>query len=159
VEIGGFVRKIWDPERGTYTNVMTTPGPIFDEYLAKHAKWNLWMASMSPLVRVTEVIATPEGSEFWRITAKVQNQGYLPTNVTEQAIRNETAKPVEVSIGLEGAELVFGDETQDVGHLPGNRSEPVKVEWLIRSTGGDQPGVVVTAVSEKGGTHSKGVSD
>jgi hypothetical protein len=155
VEIGGFVRKIWDPERGSYTNVMTTPGPIFDEYLAKHAKWNLWMASMSPLVRVTEVVAAQEGSDFWRITAKVQNQGYLPTNVTEQAIRNETAQPVRVSISLDGADLVFGDETVDVGHLAGNRAEPVTVEWMIRSAGGGQPGVVVTAVSEKGGTDSK----
>ena len=113
------------------------------------------MASMSPLVRVTEVTATPVGSGFFRITAKVQNQGYLPTNVTEQAIRNETAKPVRASISLDGAELVFGDETVDVGHLAGNRSEPVLVEWMIKSSGGGQPQVVVTALSEKGGTHSQ----
>jgi hypothetical protein len=155
VEIGGFVSKVYDPDFGSYTSVMCTPGSVFEEFLAKHAEWNLWMASMSPYVRVTEVTATPEESGYSRISAKVQNQGYLPTNVTEQAIRNETAKTVKVSISLDGAELVFGDETVDVGHLSGNRAEAVTVEWMIRSTGRGQPGVVVTAVSEKGGTDSK----
>jgi hypothetical protein len=112
------------------------------------------MASMSPHVQVTEVTAEDAESGFLKITAKVQNQGYLPTNVTEQAIRNRMAKTVKVSISLEGAELVFGDETQDVGHLAGNRAEPVTVEWMIRRTGRGQPAVRVTAVSEKGGTAS-----
>jgi hypothetical protein len=154
VEIGGWVSKVYDPDRGTYTNVMTTPGPVFEEFLEEHTAWNNWMASMSPLVRVIEVTSEAAGSGFMKITAKVQNQGYLPTNVTEQAIRNRTAKTVKVSIALDGAELVFGDEILDIGHLQGNRSEPETVEWMVRSTGGT-PRVTVTAVSEKGGTHSR----
>jgi hypothetical protein len=145
VEIGGWVSKLLDPERGTYTSVMTTPGPVFEEFLAEHTEWNLWMASMSPHVQVTEVTATPGESGYQRITAMIQNQGYLPTNVTQQAIRNETAKTVKVSISLEGAELVFGEETVDIGHLA----------WMIRATGRAQPTVAVTAISEKGGTDSK----
>jgi hypothetical protein len=90
-----------------------------------------------------------------KVSAEVQNQGYLPTNVTEQAIRNRTAKTVKVSISVEGAELVFGDETQDIGHLAGNRSEPVTVEWMIKTIGRRRPMVIVTASSEKGGTHSQ----
>ena len=155
VEIGGWVSKVYDPDRGSYTNTMTTPGPVFEEFLQEHTAWNSWMASMSPLVRVTEVTSTPGESGYMKITAMVRNQGYLPTNVTDQAIRNETAKTVKVSISLEGAELVFGDENVDIGHLSGNRSLPETVEWMIRSTGGGTPGVTVTAVSEKGGTHSK----
>ena len=92
-----------------------------------------------------------------KVTAKVQNQGYLPTNVTEQAIRNQTAKTVKVSISLDGADLVFGKETVDIGHLTGNRSLPETVEWMIKSTGRGTPDIVVTAVSEKGGTHSRAV--
>jgi hypothetical protein len=133
---------------------MCTPGPVFEEFLQEHTDWNLWMASMSPYVQVTDVAAEDAESGFMKITAKVQNQGYLPTNVTEQAIRNQTAKTVKVSIAVQGGELVFGDETQDVGHLAGNRSEPVTVEWMIRRTGRGQPTVTVTAVSEKGGTDS-----
>jgi len=155
VEIGGWVSKVFDPSRGSYTNVMTTPGPVFEEFLVEHSAWNNWMASMSPLVRVTDVAVEEEGSGFMRVTAKVQNQGYLPTNVTEQAIRNQTAKTVKVSISLEGADLVFGDETVDIGHLIGNRSLPETVEWMIKSTGGGSPEVIVAAVSEKGGSHSR----
>jgi hypothetical protein len=155
VEIGGWVSKVYDSGRGTYTNTMTTPGPVFEEFLVEHSTWNNWMASMSPLVRVTEVTATPAESGYMKITAKVQNQGYLPTNVTEQAIRNQTAKTVKVSIALRGAELAFGDETVDIGHLAGTNSLPETVEWMIRSSGRGTPGVTVTAVSEKGGTHSK----
>lgn len=155
VEIGGFLSKVRDPATGRYNNLMCTPGPIFEEFLEKHTEWNLWMASMSPLVRVTEVTVTPGEAGYSRITAKVQNQGYLPTNVTQQAIRNRTAKTVKVSIALEGAELAFGSETQDIGHLAGNRSLPVTVEWMIRASGRRQPTVTVTAFSEKGGTHSR----
>lgn len=154
VEIGGFLRKTYDSGRMQYNNVMCTPGPIFEEFLKEHTDWNLWLASMSPLVRVTEVIAAPQESGYIRVTAKVQNQGYLPTNVTEQAIRNETAKPVRVSISLQDAELVFGDRTRDIGHLEGDHAPPVEVEWMIRRTGRRQPTVEVTAVSEKGGSHS-----
>ncbi len=157
VEIGGWVSKVFDPDRGTYTNVMTTPGPAFEEFLVEHSAWNNWMASMSPLVQVTDVAVAQEESGFMKVTAKVQNQGYLPTNVTEQAIRNQTAKTVKVSISLDGADLVFGKETVDIGHLTGNRSLPETVEWMIKSTGRGTPEIVVTAVSEKGGTHSKAV--
>jgi hypothetical protein len=154
VEIGGFLRKTYDSERGQYNNVMCTPGPVFEEFLQEHTDWNLWMASMSPYVQVTEVTADPQESGYMRVTAKVQNQGYLPTNVTEQAILNQTAKTVKVSISVQGGELVFGDETQDVGHLAGNHTAPVTVEWMIRASGRGQPTVVVTAASEKGGTDS-----
>jgi hypothetical protein len=155
VEIGGWVSKVYDADRGSYTNSMTPPLPAFEEFLEEHTAWNNWMASMSPLVRVIDLSWENVGGGMLRVTAKVQNQGYLPTNVTEQAIRNQTAKTVEVSIALDGAELVFGDETVDLGHLRGNRSEPETVEWMIRSTGGRSPEVTVTSVSEKGGTHSR----
>jgi hypothetical protein len=51
--------------------------------------------------------------------------------------------------------LAFGEETVDIGHLQGNRAEPTTVEWMIKGSGVGNPGVVVTAISEKGGTHSR----
>jgi len=54
VEIGGFLRKVYDPELEQYYNLMCAPGPVFEEFLQEHTDWNLWMASMSPYVRVTE---------------------------------------------------------------------------------------------------------
>lgn len=157
VEIGGFVSKLYDPKYESYTNVMCSPGPIFEDFLDKHTKWNLWLVSMSPYVRITDVNVTPAGSGFFKIEAKIQNQGFLPTNLTQQAIRNRTAKTVKVSISLSGADLVFGSETTDIGHLPGNRSLPETVEWMVKATGRRTPTAVIRAVSEKGGTDTKEV--
>ena len=89
---------------------------------------------------------------------EIQNQGYLPTNVTEQAIANGTAKTVKAGITLVGADLMMGDGEADLGHLPGNRSLPVTVEWLVRTDGSTTPTAVIRAVSEKGGTHSRKLS-
>jgi hypothetical protein len=73
-----------------------------------------------------------------------------------QAIRNRTAKTVKAAISLTGATLVMGGEKVDLGHLPGNRSLPVDVEWLVKADGANAT-AVITAISEKGGTHSKQV--
>ncbi|MFC1565260.1 M14 family metallopeptidase, partial [candidate division KSB1 bacterium] len=154
VEIGGFISKIYNDKYKTYNNMMCYPGPVFEDFLEKHAKWNLYLVSMSPLVRVTDVEVESIDSDIYKITAEIQNQGFLPTNVTEQAITNRTAKTVKAAIRLTNAQLVGGKTEIDVGHLDGNRSEPVKVEWIVK-TDGRSPRAVIKAVSEKGGTDTK----
>ena len=162
VEIGGFIRKLYNPKYKSYTGVLCTPGPKYDDFLVKHAKWNLYLASMSPLVRITGVKVVPGKSGYYKIVTGIQNQGFLPTNVTQQAIRNRTAIPVKVTIKLTGATLFAGEETYDIGHLPGTTPRSVsqvkKVEWVVSSTGKGKPVAVITAVSEKGGTDSKTVT-
>ena len=77
---------------------------------------------MSPLVRITDTKVTSFGSGFYKVEAWIQNQGFLSTNVTQQAIKNRTAKTVKACISLSGAELIMGKEKTDLGHLRGNRS-------------------------------------
>ena len=78
------------------------------------------------------------------------------------------AKPVQLTIELEGAELVMNPAIVDLGHLAGRneRSHPwspwgqqwspvgKSAEWLIRIKT-DQPIVRVKAISQKGGTQTK----
>jgi hypothetical protein len=158
VEIGGFIGKLYNPAFKTYTNLMCNPGPVYEDFLVKHTKWNLYLASMTPWVRLTDVTVTPGESGYFKVTAKIQNQGFLPTNVTRQAIKNQMAKTVKAVISLNDAELAAGKETIDLGHLPGNTpreaSETHTVEWMVKSTGGS-PKATVKVVSEKGGTDSK----
>jgi hypothetical protein len=93
----------------------------------------------------------------------IKNTGYLPTNVTEMAKQNKTARPVTVELGLpEGAELILGKVKEELGHLegrvvggwsfyPGNQSNnrAKRVEWIVKApNGGD---LSVKAVSEKAG--------
>jgi hypothetical protein len=157
VEIGGFISKIYEPKYGTYTNLMCTPGPIFEDFLAKHASWNLYLASMSPLVRITEVTSEKGESNYFKITASIQNQGFLPTNVTQQAVYNMTAKTVKAIITITDGELVMGKKILDMGHLQGNRSLPVTAEWMIKAAGRKTPSVILKVVSEKGGTDTKSI--
>ena len=157
VEIGGFTRKLYNPETRTYTNVLCTPGPKYFDFLDKHAQWNLYLASMSPLVRVVDVKAEKGDAGYVKITAEVQNLGFLPTNVSRHAIDNQTAKPVRVYLELEGASLFAGKEMVELGHLPGTTPRSISsvrtVEWVVKTTRGSAR-AVVKVVSEKGGTHS-----
>jgi len=154
IEIGGFLRKIYNPEYESYTSLMCTPGPIFEDFLVKHTKWNLYLVSMSPMIRITDVKVLPYEAGFFKIKASIQNQGFLPTNVTQKAIRNKIAKTVKVAIFLTGAKIVMGEEKADLGHFPGNRSLPKTVEWVVKATN-KTPEVVIKAISEKGGTDTK----
>lgn len=160
IEIGGFISKVFDPKTGGYTNLMCYPGPVYQDFLKKHTRWNLYLASMSPLVRITSTESSPVGDGIFRIRARIQNQGYLPSHVTQQAVRNQTAKTVTARLHLTRAELLLGDSKEDLGHLPGNTPSsvsPIKtVEWMVKVVG-ENPQIVVEVVSEKGGTQTRTV--
>jgi len=156
IEIGGFISKIYNPSFKSYINLMCHPGPAFEDFLVKHTKWNLYLASMSPLVRITDVAVTPMEGGYFKIAASVQNQGFLPTNVTQQAIQNRTAQTVKVSLSLNGAGPVMGKETVDLGHLAGDRSLPVKAEWMVKVARSAK--AIVRVASEKGGRDSREVA-
>ena len=152
VEVGGMV-YIW-----SYRN---PPGALLQKVCHDNVMFNLRHAAAAPRVRVDSVEVTPLGAGLHKVTAIVANHGYLPTNLSDVAIKNKVAKPVTVT--LDGAEVVMNPATVDLGHLAGRNERsheysnwgqqwsPVgrKVEWLVRGAGR----VTVTARSEKGGTH------
>jgi hypothetical protein len=148
VEIGGFLNKVYDSRYETYTQVMCLPGPGYDKLLAGHTQWHLFLMLQSPLVRVIDVEAHPLDSDYFRITARVQNEGPLPTNVTHYALEAGLAKTVKAKVKLEDAELVSGPARIDLGHLKGHAARDV--EWVVKAT---RKGAAVTveAVSQKGG--------
>jgi len=162
VEIGGFVRKLYDPKFKTYTNLMCYPGSKFEDFLVNHTKWNLYLVSMSPYVKINNVNVIPLEAGFFKVTAKIQNQGFLPTNVTQQAVSNRTAKTVNVTLALNGAELIMGKKSVSLGHLPGHTarsSSPVQtVEWMVKASGKKAPTAVIKSISEKGGTHTQKIT-
>ncbi|MBS3819021.1 hypothetical protein KGY73_05905 [bacterium] len=162
VEIGGFVRKLYNPKYESYTNILCTPGPKYKEFLENHTRWNLYLVRMSPLVKITEVKTETLDAGFVRITAGLRNMGFLPTNVTQHAVNNETAKPVKVFLSSNGAELVGGKKEQELGHLPGNTPRSVSpvenLEWVVRTTRESGASVEIKVVSQKGGTVKRKVS-
>jgi murein tripeptide amidase MpaA len=154
VEIGGWV-NIW-----TFRN---PPGALIEAECEKNFRFTLRHAACAPSLAMSLVTAEPLGADLYRIRAVVENRGYLPTNVSSQAIKQKIAKPVLATIALDGAELIMGEATQSLGHLAGRSERRTewspwgnawgsprrRAEWLVRGAQGAI--VTVEAHSEKAG--------
>jgi len=158
VEVGGMV-YIW-----TYRN---PPPALLEQVCRDNVAFNLKHAAAAPRVRVDEATAEHLGADLYRVRATVANHGYLPTNLTDVAIKRQVAKPVRVALELDGAELVMNPGEVDLGHLAGRNEREFPwspwgptwspttrvVEWLVRSKG-PGAGVRVVARSARAGTHA-----
>ena len=119
VEVGGWKTKF------THQN----PPPRFLRgECEKLARFALAHASTAP--RLAANLRTEELSPgLRRLELRVENTGYLPTNVTRVAADKKLVKPVKAAVRLpEGATLVTGDPEVDLGHLAG-RSALVGGGW------------------------------
>ncbi|MFN8496369.1 MAG: M14 family metallopeptidase [Anaerolineae bacterium] len=161
VEIGG-----WDP-----MFVHRNPPPEFLHTVCEpNALFTLRHAAASPLVRVRRVEAERLADGLYKLTALVENQGYLPTNLTQRALTIDIAAPVTVHVSADPAvEFIIGAAETDIGHLGGRVErtmawdawrrpwkEPARqMGWVVRAPSGTRLGV--TAVSEKGGRHGESV--
>ena len=119
VEVGGWKTKF------TYQN----PPPKF--LLAECEKlYRFALAHASTAPRLEAHLRTEELSPgVRRLELRVENTGYLPTNVTRLAADKKLVKPVKAALILpEGAALVSGEPEADLGHLAG-RSALVGGGW------------------------------
>ncbi len=110
VEIGGWKTKF------TFQN---PPPKFLEAECRKLTDFALAHASCAPLLEAElEVEELTDGLR--RIELRVQNTGYLPTNVTRLAADKSMVKPVVAEItSPEDAELVSGNREMDLGHLAG----------------------------------------
>lgn len=159
VELGGWKFK--------YTWQNPPPHMLLGEIERTHL-FCLKHAALSPLVRITSTETSSLGNGLYQVSATVCNEGWLSTNLTQQAIKLGIARPVTVRIDIpDGAELLGGSRVTDVGHLEGKWSttgglfgaRPARhervVEWLVQVP--DDAGsheVTVTSRSQKGGRDS-----
>lgn len=156
VEIGGMV-NIW-----SYRN---PPEALLEEICRKNVLFNLRHAAASPRLKVDALTVTELGNGLYKVRAVASNHGYLPTNLSDVAIANQVARPVRLTITVEGGELLMNPQTAELGNLAG-RNERLypwspwgqqwtattkAVEWLVKIPG--KGSVTVTGVSEKAGVH------
>ena len=156
VEIGG-----WWAKRVR----QNAPPQFLPEEEEKYTRFTLTYAALTPHVQVGKTEAEAVAPGLWIVRALVENTGWLPTNLSERAVRNGVARPVKVS--LTGGEVLMGKAETEIGNLegrsvttgtmfafgPGARADNERlVEWLVRVPDGTTS-VTVTAASEKGGTH------
>ena len=162
IEVGGMV-YIW-----SYRN---PPGNLLEDMCHNNVLFNLKHAAAAPRVAVDSVDVEALGADLFRVSTVVSNHGYLPTNLSDVAVQNGVAKPVELSIACEGADVVMNPADLKLGNLAGRNERryaysnwgqqwsPVtkKAEWLVKVAGADAS-VTVTVTSEKGGTDRKWAS-
>lgn len=151
VELGGWKTKEMR---------QNAPPQFLQDECERNAGFTVRQAAMLPKLTLSDVEVEKLADDLYVVRAIVANGGYLPSNGSAMALRNNIAKPVDVEIA--GAEVVMGKRKQEVGHLMGrsaNRGMMMMfgmakvenerlVEWLVRGSGS----VTIIARSEKGGT-------
>lgn len=155
VEIGGFNEKF----------IRQNPPPSFlKAEIELYLPWMLWLAEVSPRVVIKDAkVTVVEKGKIAKLTVTVQNEGYLPTNISKRALESQIAVPVRSLISLGQAELVDGKSRTDLGHLSGRRDEDAstkslaEVSYVIRITGSN-PTATITIESEKGGRTKREIS-
>ena len=150
VEIGGW--------RSKFTRSNPPPHLLKGE-VELYVPWMLYLAEGSPRVVIRDFSADRVSEDVYKVTVVVENEGYLPTNITQRAVDLEIAVPVRAVVELTGAELVTGQARTTLGHLSGSRdtqgqrgtSEARRtLEYVVRATE-SQAVFGITILSEKGG--------
>ncbi|MCS6863208.1 MAG: hypothetical protein NZT92_23115, partial [Abditibacteriales bacterium] len=115
-------------------------------------------ASRFPQLDVRNVDVTNVGGSVFRIRANVVNAGGFPTNITEQALKLKSTRPVTVALQLDkNLECLSRAVQHDLGHLAA-LSGKREVEWFVRLTRGRQGKATIVANAQKGGTVRKEVN-
>ncbi|MFQ5704179.1 MAG: M14 family metallopeptidase [Gemmatimonadales bacterium] len=158
VEVGGWRYKF------TRQN---PPPHLLQREVELYVPWMLWLAEISPRIVITDVAVTPvRGTGVSKITVVVENEGYLPTNITQRALDAKLAVPVRATVHLTDADLIAGGRRSDLGSLRGSRDTQGRagraqsrrtLEYVVRATG-RRPVLTITVSSEKGGTVRKEIA-
>jgi hypothetical protein len=141
VEIGGY-----DPRVG----VWNPPYERIAEVCDAQVRMFLRLTMLAPRLRLR---ATSErlGAGLARVTAVVENVGYMPTYFLDSARESPVSDPLRARLTLGDGVTVLGDATHEVGHLGGwggyerpftpsyarTASSPTRrrVSWLVRGAG------------------------
>lgn len=147
VELGGW-KRLWRNN---------APPQFLEETCEKMSHFLIAHAQAAPKLGAEIHQIEEIGDKVYRIAVAVRNDGYLPTNVTQQAIKMNQAKPVEAQIQLnEEDTLLIGDAKQEIGHLSGYGGRR-KVEWTVRFA--NAPEGTIEISSKKAGTVRLKIAD
>ena len=158
VELGGWNR--------IYTFRNPPPARYLEEMARTNCQFTLRHAAAAPHLRLRNLQVIPESDGVYHISAVVDNTGFLPTSLSEQAKAMEAAAPVKAWLtGPEGMRFIAGQSEINVGHLAGRSSRPRKysrfydwpnsnaaVEWTISLTADQPADLQLTAGCPRAGT-------
>ncbi len=141
VEVGGF-----------RPYVLSNPDPATVEELgAKHAEFAIYLASLFSEVRIASTEVVAEGGGIFKITAEVENVGFLPTALAH-GVRAGAVNPVMVQLRIPPEDLISGDpKTSFFPSLDGSGSRE-SFTWIIQGEDGAQ--IELLLRSQKSGTQT-----
>jgi len=151
VEIGG-----WNVKEGQ----QNPPIKFLEEEVAKIHNFTLMHIESLPQLAINNLCHEKVGDKIWRITAAIENIGFLPTSSTHKAIANKMTAPVKAEIY--GGTVLQGDPEIEIGHLVGRGAvsgpymptSPAgrrkKAEWLVEADPDTK--LCITAKGERAGT-------
>ena len=150
VELGGW-NDLW-----SWTN---PPGHLLRAEVARHAEFAVFQALASPCLEIKHSSVSALGADSWRVEIGVANTGWLPTNVTARAEKNDRVRPIVAELQLDGAatgtdeggadgiEVIGGPARVTLGQLGGGVDSRFRgggdgtpdralVSWTLRATAG-----------------------
>jgi murein tripeptide amidase MpaA len=157
VEIGGLVRKF---------STQNPPPKFLEKELKLKLPWYLYLAELAPHVKIKGTKVNHLDGNAYSLKVTVENQGFLPTNITEWAIKMGLAKPVVVEIRPQNAVILEGKEKSRIGHIPGNRRPGRRggfpdnrrsTSWILKKTG-KKAEIMISVISEKAGKDLKKIT-
>ncbi len=141
VEVGGIHCK--------FTHQNCPPKYLLQE-VEKTTKFIMRYAATLPQLKIDEIQVTPLEADLYKVEAVIANHGYLPTNISQEAIKLDLKQPIKVS--LEGDfQLISGEKIIEVDQLAGfgqintgfhfyngittEKSEAItkKVTWVVKT--------------------------
>jgi hypothetical protein len=111
----------------------------------------IWHLLISPHLSLHTAEVKSLGEAVYRVRLVVQNDGWLPTYVTKNALKRKVVRAVVCEIDLpDGAALQSGKLRDEVGQLEGRAYKPsapsryatdatddrVKIEWIVHAPQG-----------------------
>jgi murein tripeptide amidase MpaA len=157
VEIGGW-RRLY-----TWVN---PPPQFLEAECHKNMLFSLRHAAASPRLRIRRFSAEPVSKEVRQVTLIIENEGWLPTNISQRALEKKLARPIRVELTLgEGMSVTLGKAKMEIEHLAGasstvcqdwaqavsflgsGKDTEKKIEWLVKGQGP----IRVTVTSDRAG--------
>lgn len=153
IEIGG-----WDYKFA----LQNPPGTLLEEVTAGNALFVLRKMGVLPHLIIESANAESLGRGFYKVSAAIVNDGFLPTYISQVGKKTGKIKPPKVTIA--GAEILHGKDEIDLDHLEGRAAlnTPLGIpprsgnlargyaEWIVRAEPGSE--IQLTVKSTKAGT-------
>ena len=165
VEIGGWDRfRCWE----------NAPDHLLEAEVAPHTDWEIWLALTTPLLRIRDTVVESLGDGLVRVSCVVENAGYFPTSVTEQAVKRSLVDPVTVGLVTDDSfAIVSGLPVQELGQLDGTErarnpmsfagrghdysTDRAVAHWVLRVEPGAE--ITITASHPRAGSVTTHVND